>query len=321
LSIDDVNLPPRVNLGNASNANPPNNGVALTFNTEVGDNGGTGIDGGGNTYSLNALRSITGSASLVTWNSQDFNLGPATVDDAVTAAGQTIPLPEGYFTSVQLLGTGVNGAQSGMTFTVNYVGGGTTVLTQTFSDWKTGYTGGGTTAPGESIAVRMTSDNSPTGNQGGNTYLYGYVISTTSTKLISSITFPNNADVKILAIDEINSAQQNDPEDGVIEGEDLVAGSERPGGHVVTRKSPPPALKPVFSGLASAGDDLVAAALNEIVTSPPRPAASGVLAVAIGPIWAGQLGDDGGGASAMGGPFGLPVSLSPHPRGRFSWRV
>ena len=63
-----------------------------------------------------------------------------------------------------------------MTFTVNYVGGGTATFTQTFSDWKDGYDGtGGTTAPGESIAAAMTSYNSLDGTESGDVYLYGYV--------------------------------------------------------------------------------------------------------------------------------------------------
>ena len=47
---------------------------------------------------------------------------------------------------------------------MNYVGGGSSQFTQTFSDWKTGYTGAGTTAPGESIAVHMTSYNTSSGD-------------------------------------------------------------------------------------------------------------------------------------------------------------
>ena len=208
LAIDEVSQTPRVNLGNATAANPADNVDALTFTAGAGF-AGTGIDGNGDTYSLNALASVTGSAAAVTWNSQNFNLGPAYADDAVAAEGQTIPLPAGQFTSIELLGTGVNGAQSGVTFTINYVGGGTATMTQTFSDWKTGYTGtGGTTAPGESIAEESGSFDTPSGSEAGKTYLYAYIISTSSAQTVASIQFPHDADVIILAIDEINAARQ-----------------------------------------------------------------------------------------------------------------
>jgi hypothetical protein len=133
LAIDAVNQPPQVNLGNATNANPPTNVYALTFNNGTGNNNGVGFDGSGNTYSLNALAAVTGSASVVTWNSQDFNLGPVDSPTAISGSSQTIALPQGTFTSIELLGAAIGGAQTG-TFTVNYLGGGTTAVTQTFSD-------------------------------------------------------------------------------------------------------------------------------------------------------------------------------------------
>ena len=150
--------------------------------------------------------------------------------DAVAAEGQTISLPQGSFTSIDILGTATGGTYQTGTFTVNYLGGGTATFTQSFSDWVHGYNGtGGTTAPGESIAVTMTSYNTSSANTSGHVYLYGYVFSTSTTEPIVSIKLPNNSDIKILAIDEVNAAQQADPEDGVIEGDAMVAGGERDG--------------------------------------------------------------------------------------------
>ena len=321
LAIDEVNEPPQVNLGNGALASPPANTSALTFNAGAGWDG-TGLDGSGDTYSLNALVSAIGSATLVPWNSEDFNLGAMYIDDAISGTGQTIPLPQGSFTSLQLLGTGVNGVQASVTFTVNYVGGGTTTFTQSFSDWKTGYTGAGTTAPGESIAVHMTSYNTSAGNTSGNAYLYGYVISTNSAKIVSSIQFPSNANVVILAIDEINASQQLDPEDGVIEGEAAVVSGAQPVRAPVAPVAPvgrqPLATAPRAFGLSSLGGDAVSAALDEMQAVEPTALALGDFSAASGPLWAGQLGNEAVG-SAAAGPFSASLVLPSRPKGRLSW--
>ena len=290
LAIDEVNQPPQVNLGNAADGNPATNVFALTFNNTPGNNDGTGLDGSGDTYSLNALASVTGSASMVTWNSQDFNFGPIDVNDAIAAAGQTIVLPQGYFTSIEILGTATGGSHQTGTITVNYVGGGTATFTQSFSDWMYGYNGtGGTTAPGESIAVTMTSYNTSTANTSGDVYLYGYVFSTSTAEPIASIQLPNSTDgeIKILAIDEINASQQSDPEDGVIEGDAMVAGNERLG-TPVTKGTPVALVTEGASVVPPFGEDLVSSALDEI-TTPAAPAPYfGEIAAGIGPNWAGS---------------------------------
>ncbi len=208
LAIDEINEPAQVNLGDVANsATPPFNVSAITFNTHTGVSGG-GFDGSGDTYSANALVTADGSASSLAWNSETFFIGPVFNDSAVQASGQSITLPEGSFSSIQLLGAATGGTAQSVTFTVYYVGGGTSNFTQTFSDWKNGYTGGGTTAPGESIASTMLSYNTTAGNTSGKVYLYGYSFSTNSAKTISSITFPNKSQIKILAIDEVNQSEQ-----------------------------------------------------------------------------------------------------------------
>jgi hypothetical protein len=223
LAVDGVNAAPQVNLGNGANASPAANVYGLTFNGGASDDGGTGLDTSGDTYSLTALAAVTGSASVVTWNAEQFNLGPAYIDDAVSlASATTIPLPEGYFTSIQILGTAIGGTHQTMTFTVNYVTGSPSTFTQTFSDWHNGYSGAGTTAAGESIAVHMTSYDTPTGNLGGNAYLYGYVFSTSATQIISSIQFPTSSNIRILSIDEINAAEQTGTATGVFVNRDTT---------------------------------------------------------------------------------------------------
>src|SRR5260370_33609915 len=53
-----------------------------------------GLDGGGSAYSANLL------GSSVTFNSATFTLGAANSSNDVSAAGQTITLPSGQFSSL-----------------------------------------------------------------------------------------------------------------------------------------------------------------------------------------------------------------------------
>ena len=318
LAIDEVNLPPQVNLGNASNANPPANAVGLTFTAGASNNGGTGLDGQGHTISLNALASVTGSASVISWNSEDFNLGPASVDDVIAgqSPGQTVVLPQGYFTSLQLLGLAVNGAQDGLQFTINYVSGSPTVITQSISDWTVGYNGTpGSTAPGESIVVHMVTYNNPSNPDGpiaGNAYIYGYTFTTDPTRMVSSIQFPSNTNIRILAIDEINAAQQADPEDGVIEGPAAVVVGAPPQTRGRLGSVPPlPTLlaQPSLGSMPAFGEDVVSTALDKMETSTSRPSLATAPAAASGPRWAAQSGSESGASSVAGSAFSAPGGL------------
>src|SRR5208337_1842197 len=62
-----------------------------------------GLDGGSFALSSNLLGSGT------TWNGASFTFGPAGANDVVSAAGQSIALPAGSYSSLQLLATAVNG--------------------------------------------------------------------------------------------------------------------------------------------------------------------------------------------------------------------
>jgi hypothetical protein len=198
LSIDEVDQPPQVNLGDGAGDTSPANVSALTFNSGASWDG-TGLDGSGDTYSLNALASATGSDTTITWNSQVFNLGPAYTGDAIGGSSSlTFPLPEGYYTSIQVLGTATGGSAVSGTLTVNYVTGAPYSTTVSFSDWKAG-----TTTPGESIVASMTSYNTPSGNTSGNAYLYGFVLPVNPAQIVSSITLPSSSSIKIFAIDVV----------------------------------------------------------------------------------------------------------------------
>src|SRR5205807_1421105 len=58
-----------------------------------------GLDAASDSYSYNAL------GSTVTWNSQTFNLGTRDQNDVVIAGGQSIYVPPGNYTGIELLGT------------------------------------------------------------------------------------------------------------------------------------------------------------------------------------------------------------------------
>ena len=149
----------------------------------------SGTDGGGSSYSAN-LASPT-----LSWNGILFSLGPTNANDSVYCAGQVITLPSGSFNSLQLLGTGVDGAQS-LSFVVTYTDGSTDTLPQSFSDWANPQS-----EAGESIVLNMPYRNSSGGTKDLNTAVsvYNYVLPLNETKTVKSLTLPSNSDVVLLA--------------------------------------------------------------------------------------------------------------------------
>ncbi|MGA9980783.1 MAG: glycoside hydrolase family 38 C-terminal domain-containing protein [Candidatus Sulfotelmatobacter sp.] len=145
-------------------------------------------DGEGWAYSKETL----GSSQL--WDDVLFNFGPANAPDAVTS--RTVVLPQGKFRSLDLLATGVEGAQDSQVFTITYTDGTSSSVTQNLSDWyeSSGY-------KGESEAVvapyRLASD----GSRDIRTfYVYGYSFNLNSSKVVRSITLPANEHVLVFAI-------------------------------------------------------------------------------------------------------------------------
>jgi hypothetical protein len=128
-------------------------------------------------------------------NGSLFTLGaPGT--NAVQAAGQTIALPAGQFSTLTFLGTGVNGPQLGQTFTVNYTDGSSDTFTQDMSDWQNPQG-----SAGESVAASLAYLDAADGsswyvpNQ-----LYQYSFTLNNQKTVSSITLPSNGNVLLLAM-------------------------------------------------------------------------------------------------------------------------
>ena len=148
-----------------------------------------GLDGSGFSYSSKLL------AKLRILDLVEFKFGPANQPDAVACNGQSINLPQGHFSGLMLLATGVQGNQSTQTVTVNYTDGTNTQFAQSFSDWSSPQN-----FPGETEGVAMSYRNSANGTQDLGTFnLYAYGFALDSTKVVQSITLPGNPNVVVLA--------------------------------------------------------------------------------------------------------------------------
>src|SRR5262249_57813300 len=111
----------------------------------------------------------------------------AGVNDVVSAAGQTINLPEDKATSLTFLATGVNGNQANQTFTVSYADGTSQTFTQSISDWFTPQN-----FAGEATAATMPYRDTAGGGRDNRTFrVYGYSFSPNPAKQLQSITLPS----------------------------------------------------------------------------------------------------------------------------------
>jgi hypothetical protein len=148
-----------------------------------------GLDGDGYSYSANLL-----TTSRV-YNGTIFDFGPADELDAVACAGQTIALPAGKYSSLMLLGTGIEGNQTSQVFIVKYSDGTSAKFTQSLSDWYTPQK-----YSGENEGVAMAYRDFDNGTKDQRTFnLYEYSFALNATKTVKSVTLPDNADVVVLA--------------------------------------------------------------------------------------------------------------------------
>jgi hypothetical protein len=148
-----------------------------------------GIDGDGYSYSANLL---TPSRVL---NGLLFTFGPANEPDVVGCSGQSVAAPQGQYSTLALLATGIEGNQISETFTVNYTDGTSSHFTQSFSDWFTPQN-----FPNEYESVAMAYRNYENGTKDQRPFnLYAYRFAVNPAKTVQSITLPNDADVALLA--------------------------------------------------------------------------------------------------------------------------
>jgi hypothetical protein len=136
----------------------------------------------------------------LTWNDMVFNVGAAGSNDVVSAAGQTIPVPQGSYTTFQMLALGVNGNQLNQTFIVTYTDGTTQTFIQSISDWATPQS-----FLGESRVLTMPYRDKFDGTMDSakKYFIYGYSFALFTTKTVQSITLPSDGDVEVLAIDVV----------------------------------------------------------------------------------------------------------------------
>jgi hypothetical protein len=154
-----------------------------------------GMDDDGNAYSANQL------GSNLFWLNMLFNFGPFNASNAVSCAGQTFTLPTGQYTTLYMMGTGVNGNQTSETFKVTYTNATSSSFSESFSDWVT------TTAySGQTVLLTMPyHDNSGGGYDTSEANLYGYSLALNSADVAQSITLPGDINVEIVAITLANA--------------------------------------------------------------------------------------------------------------------
>lgn len=149
-----------------------------------------GADSDGNAYSGNLL------GLNQTWTNNTFLLGTPNYANVVKSAGKVISLPAGQFSTLKMLATGLNGAQTSQSFTVTYSDNSTSTFTQSMSDWHTsgGYSG-------ESEQYTMSYRDTYSGGEDTATfYLYGYAFTLNNAKTVKSITLPSNSNVVVVAM-------------------------------------------------------------------------------------------------------------------------
>ncbi len=146
------------------------------------------LDGEGFAFSAQLL----GNSQV--WNGVSFKIGPANTLDAITS--KTVALPTGKFASLNILATGVEGSQDSQVFTVTYDDGTRSTFKQSLSDWYVP-----STFPGESTAVAMPYRLVNTGQKDDRTfYLYAYSFDLDRSKMVRSVSLPDNESALVFAI-------------------------------------------------------------------------------------------------------------------------
>lgn len=126
--------------------------------------------------------------SSLEFNDVLYRFGNAGSANAVRAAGQTISLPTGQFSTLQWLGAAVGGNQTSQTFIVTYTDGTTSTFTQSLSDRSNP----------QSYAGELQAAKLPQRDR-RNAYLYHYTFHL-NPKPVQSIQLPSNNAVQIMAM-------------------------------------------------------------------------------------------------------------------------
>ncbi len=150
-----------------------------------------GLDGKGFALSGSLL------GTRLIWKGKHYLLGAPGGNNVVAAAGQTIRLPAGSFSTLSFLATAVNANQPGQQFVVTYTDGTTQTFRQGISTWFTSHQ-----YIGESDVLDMGYRNTSNGTRDRRTFhVHGYSLHLRAGKTVKSITLPDDGRVKILAIE------------------------------------------------------------------------------------------------------------------------
>lgn len=187
-TLTEDTLGEQVNLATDYNAT----GIYTDGTTFAADGG---IDGGGAAYSANLLN-LPATGEVVAVQNTAFQIAGSNIPNIVYGSGQNIKLPEGFYTDLKLLGTGVQGPQPDQVFTIHYTDGSSQAVTQSFSDWS-GLSG----FANESLAIKTAYRDYNDGSQDAQAFnIYAYDLKLNPFKRVKSVTLPNNRYVTLLSI-------------------------------------------------------------------------------------------------------------------------
>ena len=157
-------------------------------NTQFNDS----LDGDGYDCSSNLLH------NSFSWNGVPFELGTANKGaNVVSCNGQSVPLPAGKFSKLEMLAIAVNGAQGSQNFVVTYSDASLNQTnTQNLSDWNQPDSN-----TGESQAIEMDYRDQSDGTRDDQSYyIYGYIFNLNAAGNPISLELPSNNNVKVFAV-------------------------------------------------------------------------------------------------------------------------
>ena len=193
-TVASVKLPNNSNLGILGMAlyGSPTPTVGVGIVTDGTPFTGGGFDGDGNAYSWEAL----GSSPTLAWNGVTFDLGSPNLPNSVLTNGQTIPVPQGDYTTLNLAGAAANGSQTNQPITLTFTDNSTVVWTQSFSDWCSPQNYGHEAI----ISTQSYRDTASGGTNQTTNHVYGYSYTIPAGKTLASIAMPVNQNIRLLDI-------------------------------------------------------------------------------------------------------------------------